>query len=68
MTIIENKSDSSELQAIVSNFGSDHTQRLLELRGEVTTKLSEMNSVLHDNLQKKVSYEDFRHVIEEKVD
>jgi hypothetical protein len=64
MTIIDAKADTGELQAAVTNFGSDHMQRLLELKGEVSSKLSEMSSMMQENLQKKVNYEDFRHVIE----
>jgi hypothetical protein len=46
MTIIDAKADTGELQAAVTNFGSDHMQRLLELKGEVTSKISEIISML----------------------
>ena len=44
LSTVDNKADTGEVQSAISNFKSDHTQRLLELRGELTHKLQEIAS------------------------
>jgi len=64
LTAVEGKADAGELQQAVANFGSDHTQRLLELRGDISQKLAEMHSQVQDSLTKKANYDDLRQCIE----
>lgn len=44
MTALQNKAESGDFTSAVSNFGSEHTQRILDLRSEVFAKISEIHT------------------------
>ena len=44
------------------------TQKLLDLRSELFTRVTELNSQTMDIVSKKVNQDDFTHLIDEKVD
>ena len=58
----------SEFTASMSTFNSDNTQRMLDLRGEVFARVAELNAQCMDAVAKKATHEDFRALVEEKVD
>lgn len=66
--IDERAADSSEVQAAVSNFCSDNTQRLLDLRSDVMERISEVHGQVQDGLNQKVTFDEMRQLLETKVD
>ena len=56
------------MTATLSNFTSDNTQRLLDLRSEVFTRLTESLAQVSDALQRKASVEELRRIADEKMD
>ena len=59
---------SAEFTATVSNFNSDITQKLLDMRSEIFSRISELNTQTMDVVAQKANQDDFRQLIEEKVD
>ena len=58
----------SEFTSALSQFNSENTQRLLDLRGEVFSRSADLNTQCMDAIAKKANHEDFRALVEEKVD
>ena len=58
----------SEFASSFSTFNSDNTQRMLDLRSEVFSRVAELNAQCMDTVAKKANHEDFRALVEEKVD
>ena len=58
----------SEFTSSLSTFNSDNTQRMLDLRSEVFARVAELNTQCMDAVAKKANHEDFRALVEEKVD
>ena len=58
----------AEFAAALSQFSSENTQRMLDLRGEVFQRSAELNAQCMDAVAKKANHEDFRTLVEEKVD
>lgn len=59
---------SAEFTATISNFNSDITQKLLDLRSEVLTRVADLNTQTMDVVAMKANQDDFRVLIDEKVD
>lgn len=59
---------SSEFTANISHFNSDITQKLLDLRSEVLTRVADLNTQTMDVVAMKANQDDFRVLIDEKVD
>ena len=58
----------AEFTANISNLSSDITQKLLDLRSEVFTRMADLNSQTMEVVAHKANSEDFRTLIDEKVD
>ena len=65
---LQEKSDQSEVTATLSHFTSDNTQRLLDLRNEIFTRLTESLTQMTDSIARKASVDDVRRLAEEKLD
>jgi len=52
----------------LTNFTSDNTQRLLEVRSECLTKLTESLSQVSDAIHRKANADEVRRIAEDKVD
>ena len=58
----------AEFTATTSNLNSDVTQKLLDLRSEVFTRVADLNTQTMDYVAQKANQDDFRQLIDEKVD
>lgn len=68
LTVVGEKADQIDLQKVLQEFISTNTQKLLDMRSELLAKLAEMQTNTAEILTKKCNYDDFKSVIEEKVD
>ena len=58
----------AEYTATVSNLNSDIAQKMLDLRSELFSRIADMNAHTMDAVAQKANQEDFRTLIDEKVD
>jgi hypothetical protein len=65
---VQESVSAAEFTAITSNLNSDVTQKLLDLRSEVFTRVADLNTQTMDCVAQKANQDDFRTLIEEKVD
>ena len=65
---MQEKVDHGEFTSSISNFTADMTQRLLDLRSESFTKITDVSNQCMSAITKKANHEDFKLLMEEKVD
>ena len=65
---IQETINQSEFTSALQQFNSENTQRLLDLRGEIFSRTADLNTQCMDAIAKKANHEDFRALVEEKVD
>ena len=65
---VQEKVDHSEFTSSISNFTADMTQKLLDLRTEIFKRITDQNNECMNAIAKKANHEDFKILMEEKVD
>ena len=58
----------SEFTATTSTINSDVTQKLLDMRSDIFTRIADLNSQTMDVVSQKANQDDFRQILDEKVD
>lgn len=65
---LQDKSDQAEVTSALSNFTSDNTQRMLDIRNEIMSRLTDSLNHITDAIRAKASMDDLRRIAEDKVD
>jgi len=68
MAALDSKVDLQEVQSVMNNTQTESSGRIFEIRQELFSKLSEVQSYISQNLSKKVNAEDFNEALAYKMD